>query len=137
RRTRRRRPAARRSERRGCRRAAPARLADRSSTWRPPRSACRLARRSCAPLRRRRFFLGRKGAVRVRVDLADLALGALARLAELVLELRELDGAVAHELELTVDVAERLHEQLAAAVRVDILAAQLRAHLRARLLGAK
>ena len=49
---------------------------------------------------------------------------------------RQLGGAVAHELELAVDVAERLVEQLAAARRVDVLAAQLRAHLGARLLGA-
>ena len=71
----------------------------------------------------------------VRVELADLAPHALARLGQLVLQPRELAGAVAHELELAVDVPERLAEQLAAALGVDVLAAQLRAHLGARLLG--
>ena len=56
---------------------------------------------------------------------------------QLVLELRQLVGAVANELELAVDVAERLAEQLAAALGVDVVATQLRAHLGARLLGAE
>ena len=43
---------------------------------------------------------------------------------------------MAHELELAVDVAERLAQELAAALGVDVLALQLRAHLGARLLGA-
>src|SRR6185312_473897 len=72
-----------------------------------------------------------------RVELTDPAPHALARLAELVLESRELAGAVTHERELAVDVPERLLEQLAAAVGVDIVSAQLRAHLRPRLLGAE
>ena len=42
---------------------------------------------------------------------------------------------MAHELELAVDVAERLAEQLAPPAGIDVVAAQLRAHLRARLLG--
>src|ERR1700683_2224785 len=42
---------------------------------------------------------------------------------------------MAHELELAIDMAERLDQQLAPAGGVDVVAAQLRAHLRAGLLG--
>ncbi len=51
------------------------------------------------------------------LQLAELATHALARLAQLVLELSQLAGAAADELELAVDVAERLLQQLAAALR--------------------
>ncbi len=97
------------------------------SPWRRPP---RLASRSRAPA-----LGGGNGAAGVRVELADLAPHALARLRQLVLELRELADALADELELAVDVAERLLEQLAAALWVDVVAAQLGAHLGARLLG--
>ena len=53
-----------------------------------------------------------------------------------MLELGELAGAVADQLQLAVDVAERLVQQLAAALGVDVVALQLSAHLGTRLLGA-
>jgi hypothetical protein len=52
-----------------------------------------------------------------------------------VLELRELGGAVADELELALDVAVGLGEQRPAALRVDVLAAQLGANLGTGVLG--
>src|ERR1700691_3630027 len=69
------------------------------------------------------------------VELAQLAAHALAGLAELALELGEFAGAVLDELELAVDVAEGLLEQRAAALGVDVVAAQLGAHRGAGLLG--
>src|ERR1700761_9681719 len=71
------------------------------------------------------------------VELADPALHALARVAQLGFELGELAGAMAYELELAVEVAERFAEQLAAAHRIDVLALQLSAHVGARLLDAE
>src|ERR1035437_4740354 len=61
--------------------------------------------------------------------------GRGARLGELALEAGELGCAVAHELELAVDVTQRLREQLAPTVLRDVLTAQLGAHLRAGVLG--
>src|ERR1700733_2443362 len=64
----------------------------------------------------------RGGEQRIALQLTDLALDALARLAELVLELGELQRAVAHQLQLALEVAERLVQELAATLRVDVLA---------------
>ena len=52
-----------------------------------------------------------------------------------MLELGQLSGAVAHELELAIDMAEGLLQELALTRGFDVRAAQLCAHLRAGLLG--
>src|SRR5580692_10433876 len=66
---------------------------------------------------------------------AQLAAHPRAGLAQLLLELRQLGGAVLDELQLAVDVAERLFQELLAALGVDVFATQLRAYNRAGLLG--
>src|SRR5439155_1216630 len=49
------------------------------------------------------------------IELADLAPHALARVAELALELLELGASVPYELQLAVEMTERLRQQRAAA----------------------
>ena len=118
----RRRPRARRSARRGRRRA------PRAS----PRGALSAGGRCCVRLQGLRR---RERALACGVQLADLALNALARLAQLVLQLGELGGAWRTSSSWRSMWPSASLEQLAAALGVDVLAAQLCAHLGARILG--
>src|ERR1700684_1808167 len=67
--------------------------------------------------------------------LAQLAPYALARLTQLIAQLGQLGGTVLYQLELAIDVTERLLQELAAALWMDVIALQLGAYGRASILG--
>jgi hypothetical protein len=53
------------------------------------------------------------------------------------MQLCQLGGAVLHQIELAVDVAQCLLQQLTTTIRVDIVATQLSPHGSSSLLGCK
>ncbi len=69
------------------------------------------------------------------VQLAQLAAYTLVRLRQLRFQARQLRGAAADELELTVEMAEGLAQELTAALGVDIVSPQLGADRGAGVLG--